>query len=248
MQPLVSVIIPYFNRFEALDVCVQSVFKQSYRPLELVLINDGGQEYEFPDKMGSGVSLKSVSLPANSGPSSARNAGLNIASGEFIAFLDSDDFWTETKLASQIDEMVSRDLGFTHTSYVRRDFQTGIEDVIKSGSIDYGFLQIAFRCCIATPTVVVRRDVIGNNLFDTSTRVGEDILFWLGCSEKNGPSVGLDEASCVVNVSGGSHFQSEENKARSLEVVNMFLKKHHPYVGIIHSVYICFRKMVVKFI
>jgi glycosyltransferase involved in cell wall biosynthesis len=248
MGALVSVIIPYFNRLEALEIAVQSVINQAYRPLELILINDGGLEFELPIESGKEISVKLISLDTNLGPASARNAGIEVARGEFVAFLDSDDVWTESKLASQIHEMVHHDLGFTHTSYVRRDIQTGVEEVIRSGAIDYGFLLTAFRCRIATPTVVVRRDVIGNNLFDTSTRVGEDILFWLGCFEKNGPSVGLDEASCIVNVSGESHFQSEKNKARSLEVINIFLKKNHPYVRIIHSVYVFFRKMMVKFI
>ena len=246
MRSLVSVIVPYFNRLEALEKAVKSVVDQTYRPLELILVNDGGYEFNLPIEVAKRVSVKKISFETNLGPAAARNAGLQTASGEFVAFLDSDDFWTETKLANQIHEMVSRDIELSHTSYVRRDSQTRFEEVIRSGSIDHGFLLMAFRCRIATPTVVVRRDAIGDSLFDASIRVGEDILFWLACCEKIGPSVGLAEPSCVVNVSGGSHFQSERNKAESLEAVNQFLAKKYPLLSIMHRIYIFFRKIIVK--
>jgi len=246
MVALVSVVIPYYNRLEALEKSIGSVIQQSYRPLELILVNDGGQEFQLPLDWDSEIVVKSINLMFNQGPAAARNAGLKCATGKFVAFLDSDDLWIESKLNYQIDQMECRNLALTHTSYIRRDSYTGVEKLMPSGSTNYGILLTAFRCRIATPTVVFRRDLLGSIFFDSNVRVGEDILFWLSCCKKVGRSVGLNRPCCVVNVSSGSHFRNEKNRADSLEAVNKFLNRKYPFLALVHRIYIFIRKKILK--
>ena len=96
MAPKVSVIIPIYNVQEYLDRCVQSVFSQSLTDLEIILVDDGSPDNcpKMCDAYKNRDDRVKVIHKVNGGLSSARNAGLNIATGEYVFFLDSDD-WLE---------------------------------------------------------------------------------------------------------------------------------------------------------
>lgn len=96
----ISVIIPYYNGSEYIDETLSSVFSQSVCPAEIILINDGSSEDEssFLEQYKDKVTLIHQK---NSGVSAARNAAINIASNEWIAFLDQDDLWEFNKLEKQ---------------------------------------------------------------------------------------------------------------------------------------------------
>lgn len=105
----VSVIIPTYNRAGQIDRAVRQVVAQDYRPLELVVVNDGSSDNTpevleglKPEAEGQDARLVVVNKE-NGGVSSARNAGLKVASGELIAFLDDDDTWFDGKLKRQVE-------------------------------------------------------------------------------------------------------------------------------------------------
>lgn len=94
MDALISVIIPVYNVEHFLDRCVQSVLKQSYKNIEIILVDDGSPDSsgEMCDKYAS-ENLNVICVhKTNGGLSSARNAGLQVAHGDFIGFIDSDDW------------------------------------------------------------------------------------------------------------------------------------------------------------
>jgi len=113
-HPLVSVIIPVYNGARYLHAALESVFAQTYRPFEVVVVDDGSVD-------ASGVIAQSFPdvryiHQANQGVATARNNGLEAARGEFFAFLDQDDLWTPEKLKLQIAHLLSHpDLGYTLT-------------------------------------------------------------------------------------------------------------------------------------
>ena len=102
-NPLVSVIIPVYNRVKYIYDCLESVLTQSYRKLEIIVIDDGSTD-------GTGSEIKKIQdkriqyiYQENSGhPGMARNSGLKKAHGDYIAFLDSDDIWQPEKIEKQI--------------------------------------------------------------------------------------------------------------------------------------------------
>jgi len=91
---LISVIVPVYNAEKYLRRCVESIFSQTYNNLEIILINDGSQDQSgiICDELANEDERVKVFHKENGGEASARNAGLDIAIGEFIGFVDSDDF------------------------------------------------------------------------------------------------------------------------------------------------------------
>jgi glycosyltransferase involved in cell wall biosynthesis len=113
-KPLVSVIIPVYNGGRHLRAALESVFAQTYRELEVIVVDDGSVDdsgviaQSFPE-------VRYVHQP-NQGVAAARNHGLEAARGEFFAFLDQDDLWTPEKLKLQMDYLLSHpDVGYTLT-------------------------------------------------------------------------------------------------------------------------------------
>ena len=93
-EPLISVIVPVYNVERSLDRCVRSITEQTYRHLEIILVDDGSPD-ECPrmcdEWAGRDDRIRVVHKP-NGGLSDARNAGLNAMHGDFVAFVDSDDY------------------------------------------------------------------------------------------------------------------------------------------------------------
>ncbi len=101
--PLVSVIIPTYNREAELQRAVDSVLAQDYPELEIIVVDDASTRAVTLDLTPAARELlRWVALATNSGGATARNAGIDAARGEVVAFLDSDDVWTSDKLTLQI--------------------------------------------------------------------------------------------------------------------------------------------------
>jgi glycosyltransferase involved in cell wall biosynthesis len=112
--PLVSVIIPVYNGARYLRAALDSVFAQTYRPFEVIVVDDGSSD-------DSGVIAQSFAevryiRQTNQGVAAARNHGIDVARGEYLAFLDQDDLWTPEKLKVQIGCLLNDpDLDYTLT-------------------------------------------------------------------------------------------------------------------------------------
>jgi glycosyltransferase involved in cell wall biosynthesis len=103
--PLVSVVIPTYNRAHTVGRAVESVLLQSHRPLEVIVVDDGSTDNTLEILESYGDRIKVLRQP-NGGPSAARNEGVAQAKGEIIAFLDSDDAWKPEKLERQVRLMM----------------------------------------------------------------------------------------------------------------------------------------------
>ncbi|MEW6186166.1 MAG: glycosyltransferase family A protein, partial [Thermodesulfobacteriota bacterium] len=99
--PAVSVIIPTYNRAEFVIQAVESVFKQTFADFELILVDDGSSD-ETRAALEPYSDCITYLYQSNRGVSSARNLGLKIAQGKWLAFLDSDDLWLPEKLEGQM--------------------------------------------------------------------------------------------------------------------------------------------------
>ena len=115
-ESLISTIVPVYNGERYLRETLDSILRQTYRPVEIIVVDDGST-----DGIGSvvaeyGERVRYVWQP-NAGETAARNRGLALAQGEFVAFLDADDLWHPEKLARQMTRLQERpeiDLCFTH--------------------------------------------------------------------------------------------------------------------------------------
>ena len=105
--PLVSCVIPVFNGEAHLGEAIDSVLAQSHRPLEVIVVDDGSSDASAHVAQSHGNLVRYV-RQANAGPSSAGNHGVQLARGELVAFLDSDDRWLQSKLARQVAMLSER--------------------------------------------------------------------------------------------------------------------------------------------
>lgn len=108
-SPLVSVVVPTYGRPEFLRDALESVDEQTYAPIELVVVDDHSPEALEPTVSSfaddADVSIQFVRHDENQGANAARNTGIRESTGELLAFLDDDDVWEPTKLATQIDAL-----------------------------------------------------------------------------------------------------------------------------------------------
>lgn len=107
-KPLVSTIIPTYNRPEKLLRAVDSVIDQTYDNIEIIVVNDCPQK-DVRDILPSEDSIRYIHHKKNRGSQIARNNGIKLAEGEYIAFLDDDDAWKSKKIEKQVEKLESLD-------------------------------------------------------------------------------------------------------------------------------------------
>lgn len=100
-EPLVSAIIATYNRADIVGEAIESILGQTYKNMEVLVVDDGSTDgtHEALRRFGNRIR---VVRQENAGPGAARNRGIEVARGELIAFLDSDDIWMPTKLERQV--------------------------------------------------------------------------------------------------------------------------------------------------
>lgn len=119
---LLSVVVPNYNKRKYLDTCIQSILKQSYRPLEVIVVDDCSTDdsvkiitnlqNSYPKS-----ELKLIKLDVNCGVSKARNIGLAAAEGEYVTFLDSDDFYFDSQKLENEMKLIADNRGLSILSY-----------------------------------------------------------------------------------------------------------------------------------
>ena len=115
-MPKVSVIIPVYNAESFIGRAIDSVLGQSWTDLELLIVDDGSTD-GTPGRLGAYGEQLQVFRQPNAGPAAARNLGLEAARGEYVAFLDADDWWEPRKLAAQVALLEKRpEIGFCSTA------------------------------------------------------------------------------------------------------------------------------------
>jgi glycosyltransferase involved in cell wall biosynthesis len=179
-NPLVSVIIPVYNSERYLAEAIESVLAQTYRPLEIIVVNDGSTDgsAEVAKRFGSPVRYY---LQPNSGAGAARNQGADLARGSFLAFLDADDIWLADKLARQMaafDADPKLDMVLGH---VRQFHSTELDERARkktryAAEIMQGYVP---------GTLLIKRDAFFRaGPFATNWRVGEFVDWYLKAMEQ----------------------------------------------------------------
>lgn len=203
-MPIVSVIIPFYNRSAWLIEAVYSVLSQTYTDFEIIIINDGSSEVFNPFDVFDDERIVYVEQE-NSGPATARNVGINRAQGKYIAFLDADDLFLPSKLEIQVRCMEGNpDIALSHTGYTKITGNGEFIENVDSGQFNgVVYPKIITHCPIATPTVMVRRDVLSSLRFVEDARVGEDIMLWISIAMIS-KIIGIKEPLSKVRIHGSN--------------------------------------------
>ena len=170
-------VIPCKDRQLELDRAVQSVLAQTLRALEIVIIDDGS---ETPLRVPELPFLRLV-RQANAGPAAARNKGAALATGDWIALLDSDDVWFPSKLQEQWDLIQKHSAEFCFGNMdmsswgIKLDYSSWIDDGSSAGLCSHPLDQLVKGCYIPTSTILVRREVFEKvRGFDCQLKFYED--------------------------------------------------------------------------
>ncbi|MCP4714886.1 MAG: glycosyltransferase [Deltaproteobacteria bacterium] len=179
--PLISVIIPTYNRASVVCNAVEAVLQQTYAKIELIVVDDGSTDDTVSRLQAYSTHLKTIST-THAGPSSARNCGIKIARGDYIAFLDSDDLWLPGKLEKQLRYMQSLPNGLvcqTEETWIRNGRRVNPRKKHKKQS---GWIYKAcLPLCIVSPSaVMIHKSVFEKvGLFDETLLACEDYDLWL---------------------------------------------------------------------
>lgn len=238
--PKVSVIIPFFNRVDLVVRAINSVYEQTYKDFEVILINDGSTDSDslIKNKYEQFANFSLIRLDENQGPGMARNKGVEVAKGEFIAFLDSDDTWNPSKLETQISFMSENFLDFTYTSYLVSENKTLFSPnlfFIRKHIYPY----IAFACRIAMPTVIVRKSMLPNPPFINS-RVGEDLVLWVNLSKVR-PLIGLKTPLSIVYRTKSTTTKSSIAKRCAAKLVRTHCLPKGSFIFYLHTFFFVVR-------
>lgn len=132
MEPLVTVIVPIYNVEHYLGFCIESIKKQSYSNLEVILVNDGSKDNSgiLCDEIVKSDKRFKVIHKENGGLSSARNAGLSVAKGDYVCFVDSDD-WIETLYVEHLVSIAKKENADIVSCQFLLDTKRQLEDSLK---------------------------------------------------------------------------------------------------------------------
>lgn len=224
-NPLISVIIPAYNVGSFFDNCIDSIVNQTYADLEIIIVDDGSTDGtpKNCDAWAEKDNRINVVHKKNGGAASARNAGLEIASGDYIAFVDADDYLDLDMYEIMLDQLEQNNADAVRCAIVRESSNGYKEDWGEENAqikiVDnhqllcdvgeaVGFLSI--HCC----NKLFKRACIENIRFDTAFKYAEDTLFNFQAAKNINKMVYHDVARYhyINNTTSLSHQKFDENR------------------------------------
>lgn len=235
----VSIVIPTYNCLDYLPKAIGSVLQQTHQDIELIIIddnsNDGTSTYLASIQDHRIVKLSTLGV----GAPQARNLGIEKATGEFIAFLDADDFWFPEKIERQLEfhqRYPDMAMSFTNYEHLTEDYEV-IVDCFSYWSqfqnrdeqfinIDNPLEFIIENNVIGTSTVMLKADVFSQtDSFNADIKYGEDWELWLRMSENYQIGV-LNSVEVGYLMRATSVTQTEDLKLRNLASIETILQRY----------------------
>ena len=184
---LVSVIIPNYNYAEYLRDSIDSVLNQDYQGIEVIVVDDGSTDESLEILRSYGSQIKVIEI-ANSGAPTARNYGLMIAQGGYIAYLDADDYWVRTKISSQVRRLLETktDLVYCKMTVLETDANTSsVSEESREGSFRNEFLLHPTRTPFPPSTALMTRELVARaGMWDTTFKSpAEDFDYFRRCAK-----------------------------------------------------------------
>lgn len=238
---LVSVVIPVYNASNYLKYTMDSVFSQSYENWELIAIDDCSKDDSYEKLLKYSIMDKRIKVyknDTNLGVSKTRNKAVDLSSGNWIAFLDSDDIWSKDKLYKQIEIIKKNICNF---------ICTGLNFIDEDGNCLNGYGKvdqlITYKSIrrfnqIACSSVIIRKDLIENNRMGRDD-IHEDYSTWINILKNGQIACGINEPLLVYRIRNSSR---NGNKLKS--ILKTYLVHRTTGVGVIMSTYFTFSHLI----
>ena len=232
----VSVIIPIHNSAQYIEQCIDSVINQTYKNLEIIIVDDKSTDDGIKIiKNKNDERIKIIELEDNGGAGIARNKGIENSTGDFICFIDSDDFWVLDKIERQLEFIEKNDYTFVYGGY----------EYLKKGrrrkahvpkSIDYnGLLK---NHSIFTSTVMLNMEKLKkDDIYMPDIRRGQDMATWWQILKKGITAYGITDTLAIYRV-GNTSLSSNKFKAIN-RTWNLFKRENLPFIKRIYC-FLCY--------
>lgn len=213
---LVSVIMPAYNAEKTLPMAVESVLNQTYRDLELIIVDDASSDKTVEVARSYAIGDDRVRIICNKkniGVSKTRHKAVDAARGEWIAFLDSDDAWKESKLEKQIvlQQEIKGKLIFTGSAFMN---ENGKEmEWVLHVPLEISYKKLLKQNLISNSSVLVERQIYQR--YETiGDEIHEDFACWIKMLRSGIRAFGIDEPLLIYRVSSTSKSGNKLNAAK----------------------------------
>lgn len=215
-SPLISVIMPMYNAAGTLEASVRSVIEQEFQDWELLLIDDASRDASLAiarTLASTEPRIRVVALESNLGAAGARNAGVNVSYGRYIAYLDSDDLWLPAKLRRQIEDIQLHpvDISFTDYRWMKAD-GTPL-DVVVSAQDTPTWNDLTWGNNIGLSTALIDRSRLGSPQMP-NIRLNHDYAMWLDLLRRGFLARRLPETLVLYRMTPGSLSQNKIESAQ----------------------------------
>ena len=228
---MISVVVPVYNMEKYLEKCIDSLIDQSYSNLEIILVDDGSSDSSgiICDDYSDRDSRIKVVHQNNGGVSSARNAGLDICSGEYVSFVDPDDWIDKGMFQRLVSEINANNADFAVCNEVHViNSDNGVKNMpvnhwkavknTKKVNAD-GLYRDIFSRTARVCNKVFTRELVGGTRFDTGLSYGEDGVFLLDIISRAASAVIVPDGYYYYSINRKGNVVSSEIDKRSLELL-----------------------------
>lgn len=236
IKELVSVVMPAYNAEKYLEAAVNSVLNQTYWNWELILIDDGSSDNTIniaKKLVKKDNRIKLIFNPENLGVSATRNKGINLAQGNWIAFLDSDDIWKDSKIEKQISFAKEKNVDFIFS---------GVCYIAENGSPFKGIFNVPFKTSfqellkqniITCSSVLIKKHHFDHVKMEKD-HMHEDYAVWLRILSDGIFAYGINEPLLVYRISTTSKSGRKINSFKMTYRVFRFINLN-PYKSILYT-------------
>lgn len=237
----VSVIIPMHNSSKHIKECLESVINQTYSNLEIIVVDDASLDNSIElVKCIQDDRIKIIELKENVGAAIARNTGIKSASGDYICFLDSDDYWVTDKIEKQVGFMRKNNYVFIYSGY---QYLKGNRKHIAHVPTSINYDRALKNTTIFTSTVMLNMNYLTKEDIYMPNVESEDTATWWQILKKGITAYGIDESLATYRVGEKS---LSSNKLKALKRIwNLYKREGVGYVRRINC-FMCYGLNAVK--
>ena len=240
-NPLISILMPAYNSEAFIQESIDSVKNQTYTNWELIIIDDKSIDNTkeiVKNNCQIDNRIKLYEMEFNSKPAKCRNVGLLHSTGEYIAFLDSDDLWKPEKLKKQLEYMINNDCDFSFTEYDHINEKN--EPLKKRAKIirRLSYKKMLYHCFTGCLTVMYKK----NGILTPEVKNTEDYALFLDVLKKVKNAHGIPESMAYYRITNNSFSRNKIKKIKSFYEV--FMK--YNYLSIFQATFYLITNQVIK--